>query len=424
MIFNTKKMRYIILLLCFMLIIQANANNITDAPTVSPTVNSTNAPTDAPTTSPTANSTDAPTDAPTVSPTVNSTDAPTVSPTVNSTNAPTVSPTSAPTIMCTVGHFHNSTDCVPCPPGTYSNVENATNCSECQLGRFQDNYGSESCNSCPVDTFQNETGKHFCFDCPDGYHAPSNESITCLMSLNPTTSPTTLSPTNSPITSSPSISPTKAPTLYLAPRLNQFVLELLFTNANFTEGTHDTLVFKGYVKTMVANIVGTLEENVNVVNTFSGSVGIEIVVNSDGLNNTSFDGIESALVFELQQSDPYNLGDGVEMMLVEPLTSAPTISPTKSPTNSPTTSPTLSPTSSPTSSPTNSPVNPTSAPSVSPTPQPTTGTPTTANPTSSPTVFVHKSRTVLSEYAIFGIVAVSAVAIMVINIGIHSIVSG
>jgi hypothetical protein len=207
-------------------------------------------------------------------------------------------------------------------------------------------------------------------------------------------------------------------------------VELLFTNATFTAGTHDTQAFYDYIKSLVAVLIGTLAENINIVQTFSGSVGVELEISSDGLTSSSFDGLETAILFDLQQSNPHSLGDSLDVMMVEPLTRAPTESPTKRPTDAPTTdAPTPAPTPLPTTAapttaaPTGAPTPPPVVPATpAPTPQPTTGTPTTANPTAAPTAFVHRSRTVLSEYAILGIVAASSVAVMVINIGIHGIV--
>lgn len=159
--------------------------------------------------------TPAPTGAPSTSPTTS----PSYSPSVSPTGAPTMSPTWE---QCAPGTFRNGTGCDPCEPGTFTDTVNATECDECAVGRFAPASGSDECTVCPVDTFQNETGKEFCYDCPDGYHAPSNESMTCLVAptaapstsptASPSASPTTAAPSTSP-TTSPSTSPTTSPTM-------------------------------------------------------------------------------------------------------------------------------------------------------------------------------------------------------------------
>jgi predicted outer membrane repeat protein len=61
---------------------------------------------------------------------------------------------SSPTILvpargCLPGEFIDSTQCSPCPIGTFSNASQATSCSSCGDGFYADTTGSISCAVCP-----------------------------------------------------------------------------------------------------------------------------------------------------------------------------------------------------------------------------------------------------------------------------------
>jgi hypothetical protein len=42
--------------------------------------------------------------------------------------------------------------CLPCPPGTYTNVPSGKRCTPCPLGQLAAGYGNKACKTCPAST--------------------------------------------------------------------------------------------------------------------------------------------------------------------------------------------------------------------------------------------------------------------------------
>lgn len=63
-------------------------------------------------------------------------------------------------IDCPLGYANVNNTCIPCQPGTYSDL-------------------GLTCDECPPDYFANETAMRYCWRCPSGTFAENYGSIEC-----------------------------------------------------------------------------------------------------------------------------------------------------------------------------------------------------------------------------------------------------
>lgn len=81
---------------------------------------------------------------------------------------------------CDAGSYYNSSACVACPEGRFSNSSGATQCNLCEVGKIQSNAGFSWCDNCGFGNFANRTGMSQCDTCGVGYFSGSGASSTCL----------------------------------------------------------------------------------------------------------------------------------------------------------------------------------------------------------------------------------------------------
>jgi len=55
-----------------------------------------------------------------------------------------------------------SSECSPCPAGTFQRTEGQISCQNCGIGTFQDEIGQASCKACEEQTYQDQTGQTSC----------------------------------------------------------------------------------------------------------------------------------------------------------------------------------------------------------------------------------------------------------------------
>jgi len=78
-----------------------------------------------------------------------------------------------------------ATMCTPCNAGYYQPMQKQTSCIACQVGTFQDKPGGENCVECPPGQYQPNTAQDSCLQCPVGTSCPVNgmtEPVPCLKS--------------------------------------------------------------------------------------------------------------------------------------------------------------------------------------------------------------------------------------------------
>ncbi|XP_064420377.1 uncharacterized protein SI:DKEY-21A6.5 isoform X4 [Latimeria chalumnae] len=86
----------------------------------------------------------------------------------------------------------NTSTCVTCLPGTYSNngTLNCSCCSDgsctypeeclsCPVGHYQSQAGQQVCFLCPYGFYTNSTGSSACFPCEPGFYSNETGSLTC-----------------------------------------------------------------------------------------------------------------------------------------------------------------------------------------------------------------------------------------------------
>jgi len=68
---------------------------------------------------------------------------------------------------CGEGNFSvaGSPECVPCPPGSFSNSANASACTPCDFGSYQDEYGQTSCKLCSPELSTSQIGSNSLENC-------------------------------------------------------------------------------------------------------------------------------------------------------------------------------------------------------------------------------------------------------------------
>jgi hypothetical protein len=108
---------------------------------------------------------------------------------------------------CPVGYYNpltksiNSSSCLGCPGGTFSDKNGSPACTDCLAGTYQDIAGQSSCKqapigsytntkkaisaiSCPPGTYNDKYGQVSCFDCPKGSYSSSSQSTKCTPCIN------------------------------------------------------------------------------------------------------------------------------------------------------------------------------------------------------------------------------------------------
>ncbi|XP_064420373.1 multiple epidermal growth factor-like domains protein 6 isoform X2 [Latimeria chalumnae] len=84
--------------------------------------------------------------------------------------------------LCPYGFYTNSTGssaCFPCEPGFYSNETGSLTCSRCAPGYFTSRLSATFCDPCPPGSFCNTTNCSVCKTCPGGEEAVSKASTEC-----------------------------------------------------------------------------------------------------------------------------------------------------------------------------------------------------------------------------------------------------
>jgi hypothetical protein len=78
-----------------------------------------------------------------------------------------------PNSMCSRGWCEVTSNCTPCPAGSYNSVTNATQCLPCPRGYYQPHEGQSNCSVCVPGSYQNNTGQPYCLSCGFGYYNPN-----------------------------------------------------------------------------------------------------------------------------------------------------------------------------------------------------------------------------------------------------------
>ena len=74
---------------------------------------------------------------------------------------------------CDTGYYLDSSNCYPCPPGSY--CPDGYRKLDCNVGQYQNAFGTSSCASCQNGWFTTETGSITCTICPMGSMCPNND---------------------------------------------------------------------------------------------------------------------------------------------------------------------------------------------------------------------------------------------------------
>lgn len=80
---------------------------------------------------------------------------------------------------CSPGTYYNSTDCVPCPVGTYAPSSGLTGCYQCSFGTYSATTGAAACSWCSAGTFNAAIGATTCTACPVGTYSNSVRPTSC-----------------------------------------------------------------------------------------------------------------------------------------------------------------------------------------------------------------------------------------------------
>ena len=85
-----------------------------------------------------------------------------------------------PPVVCQPGtYLANSTNCLPCPAGSFSNSNNSANCDACPPGLISSQSGSSSCTPCPAGKYSSLSGSTACAVCPPGLFSSTDGSNSC-----------------------------------------------------------------------------------------------------------------------------------------------------------------------------------------------------------------------------------------------------